>query len=218
MGLFSKKKKASKNIEQSSTETKSTELALIMLVERCIPDMKKYFSKFGIEIEQVYTDIEEAKIGMLIQSGKARIVIVDSGLAHFTTTAMRAEVKDLLGLCDGEDKFGTVFYTDTILKSDNTKGRKSTNAIDWQEYTGTQGIIEKLKEYKETYISNSQNDTSDEVSTQEILAFKGESIKPVYSGLDFTGINIEKLDNVIQKLKESDGLDENSLTRFEVKY
>lgn len=218
MGLFSKKKKASKNIEQGSTETKLTELALIMLVERCIPDMKKYFSKFGIEIEQVYTDIEEAKIGMLIQSGKARIVIVDSGLAHFTTTAMRAEVKDLLGLCDGEDKFGTVFYTDTILKSDNTKGRKSTNAIDWQEYTGTQGIIEKLKEYKETYISNSQNDTSDEVSAQEILAFKGESIKPVYSGLDFTGINIGKLNNVIQKLKESDGLDENSLTRFEVKY
>lgn len=218
MGLFSKRKKAAKNIEQCSTETKSTELALIMLIERCIPDMKKYFSKFGIEIEQVYTDIEEAKIGMLIQSGKARIVIVDSGLAHFTTTAIRAEVKDLLGLCDGEDKFGTVFYTDTILKSDNTKGRKSTNAIDWQEYTGTQGIIEKLKEYKETYISNSQNDTSDEVSAQDILAFKGESIKPVYSGLDFTGINIEKLNNVIQKLKESDGLDENSLTRFEVKY
>lgn len=218
MGLFSKKKKASKNIEQGSTETKSTELALIMLVERCIPDIKNYFSKFGIEIEQVYTDIEEAKIGMLIQSGKARIVIVDSGLAHFTTTAMRAEVKDLLGLCDGEDKFGTVFYTDTILKSDNTKGRKSTNAVDWEEYTGTQGIIEKLKKYKETYISSSQNDTSDRVSAQEILSFKGEHIEPVYSGLEFDGINVGKLDNIMQKIKEADNSDENSLTRFEVKY
>lgn len=218
MGLFSKKKKASKNIEQGSTETKSTELALIMLVERCIPDIKNYFSKFGIEIEQVYTDIEEAKIGMLIQSGKARIIIVDSGLAHFTTTAMRAEVKDLLGLCDGEDKFGTVFYTDTILKSDNTKGRKSTNAVDWEEYTGTQGIIEKLKKYKETYISSSQNDTSDRVSAQEILSFKGEHIEPVYSGLEFEGINVGKLDNIMQKIKEADNSDENSLTRFEVKY
>lgn len=223
MGLF-KKKKTSGEEMQSSTEaaqssSSKSETALLMLVERRIPDMVNYFGQFGIAVEQVYTDIEEAKIGMLIQSGRARMVIVDSGLAHFTTTAMRAEVKDLLGLCDGEDKFGTVFYTDTLLKSDNTKGRKGANSVDWQPYTGTQGVISRLKSYKEDYVSSGSGNSGEQLpSPQETLSFKGEYVEPVYSGIKIHNISTERVDKALQLIKQMDGAEEESLRRFDVKY
>lgn len=174
---FLKGKVKKKNTEQDEQPKDTREISLLFLVEKSLPDMKNYFKSRGISIIEIYNDIEEAKIGLLIQSGACRLVIVEAGLGKFTTTSMRAELSDLLGMCDGTDKKATIFYTDTIIKSENTKGRKN-NGVDWIVYDNTVGVINKLLSYNERYTPT--EDSKSKLDTHEVvMKFKGETVQEI---------------------------------------
>ena len=172
-----KEQEIDENISQDLIPNDAEDTVLLFLMERQPPDVKMFFHDKGIDISEVYLDIEEAKIGMLMQSGTCRLVIVESGLGKFTTTSMRAELNDLLGMCDGIYKKVTVFYTDPLIKSDNSKrGKKSK--IDWENYSGTMPIVQKLVSYKERYEPVSMRRLTEELeSAESALSFIGEHIE-----------------------------------------
>lgn len=179
-----KEQEIDEKISQDLIPQDAEDTVLLFLMERQPPDVKMFFHDKGMDISEVYTDVEEAKIGMLMQSGTCRLVIVESGLGKFTTTSMRAELNDLLGMCDGIYKKATVFYTDSLVKSDNTsRGKKSK--IDWENYKGTMPIVQKLTQYKERYEPVSMRRLKEELESAE-------------SALSFIGVATDTDDNIIK--------------------
>lgn len=189
MGLFGGKDKESKKVKKqkkgkgnaamSSEEVSTqeqTERALILLIDKKLPNLQKSFIERGLNVSVIYNDIEDMKIGLLMQSGYSRIVIVESGLGTFTTTSQRGELKDLIGMCNDEDKRLTVFYTDSVVKSDNIKTNIGKQA-DWVLYTTIADVIKKLKEYNETYVLTDDVVTDRLLSVDDALQLRGEYVE-----------------------------------------
>lgn len=176
---FGRKKVKEQDQEREELLEVNDDVVLLMLVEKELPDMRMFFHDKGFDISELYTDIEEAKIGMLMQSGICRLIVVESGRGKFTTTSMREEVKDLLGMCDGMNKRVTVFYTDSLLKTDNTSKLKRSK-VNWEQYKGTQYIIDTLGTYKEKYEQVPLRRLKTELETaEEALTFKGKIVQEI---------------------------------------
>lgn len=207
--------KGRKKKEVQEEQPKDTrEMALILLVEKRLPDMRNFFSDKGLNIIEIYTDIEEAKIGLLIQSGACRLVIIEAGLGTFTTTSMRAELSDLLGMCDGVDKKATIFFTDSILKSDNTKGKKVAG-VEWTPYDNTVGVINKLLSYQERYTASDEQ--SEALKTfNEVMKFTGEPIDEALKNA--VRPQSDNIVNELLLLLKSDCSEEDTLPLFEPVY
>ena len=151
--------KIKRNTRQEISTSFTDKAELLILTEKAIPRMKQALKDRGLNVTDIYTDIEDIKLNLLMKTNtNCRIVVVERGLGVFNTTAMRVELTDLLGLCDGVSKKATVFYTDDILKSDNTKITKS-HKIEWKHYKSTVDIINSIKDYNEDYIHTEDTDT-----------------------------------------------------------
>lgn len=168
--IISKIKYRKSGIQKNSLEG---DVELIILTEKILPDMKNSLRDRGLPVTDIYNNIEDAKIGLLLRSNACRVVIIERGLGVFNTTTMRVELTDLLGMCDGKSKKATVFYTDDLLKSDNIKITKANN-LDWKLYKGTVNIINEIKRYNEDYIDKNNRD---EVKLINGLEFKGTLVE-----------------------------------------
>lgn len=166
---FGKKKKGIET--EVETPNIDAEMSLIILTERKLPNLRAFMADQGLNITEVYTDIEEAKIGLLMQSCGCRVAIIETGLGKFTTTAMRIELSDLLGMCDGIEKKVVAFYTDSLIKTDNTKGKKSN--AEWVQYQSTVEVANKLLEYKEKYTVNETVQPEKIESAETLLKIQG---------------------------------------------
>lgn len=176
---FGRKKEKEQDQEREELLKVNDDVVLLMLTEKELPDMRMFFHNKGFDISELYTDIEEAKIGMLMQSGICRLVVVESGRGRFTTTSMREEVKDLLGMCDGMNKRVTVFYTDSLLKTDNTSKLKRSK-VNWEQYKGTQNIVNVLSTYKEDYEQVPLRRLKTELeAAEEALTFRGKVVREI---------------------------------------
>ena len=152
------------------------ELALYILTERYIPDLAEKAAKCGLYINGIFNNIEETKVAMLIETRPSRLVIVVSGLGKFTRTTTRQELVDLIGLCD-VDKKVTVFYTDSLIKSEVQKVlTRRQGSISWYYYKGTMDVLEKLLELGEKYIK---------------VDIKESSGTPDYNKLNYIGKPVE---------------------------
>lgn len=211
LGFLKGKKK--KDAQQDEQPKDTREITLLMLIEKKLPDMKNFFSDRGINIVEVYTDIEEAKIGLLIQSGACRLVIIEAGLGTFTTTSMRAELSDLLGMCDGVDKKATVFFTDSIVKSDNTRGKRNSS-VEWVNYCNTVGVIDKIKSYNERYIASDEQSEKMK-SFDEAMKFIGE---PIETLKDAIRPKSDSTSSDLVLMMKSDCSNEDSMPLFEPIY
>lgn len=175
----SKKEAKQKGDKVQKEEEVKTPRNLYLLVEKNTPGIWGYFRGHGAPLKALRSSIEDMTIDMLVETGPCRLVIVEAGQGRFTSTGMRAEFIDLAGMCDGVDKKLTVFYTNSILKSDSGKKAlgKQGGKIDWKPFTTTLNILEYLKSLGETYIDNGE-DNEPVKKLEEALRFKGEAVQP----------------------------------------
>lgn len=152
------------------------ELALYILTERYVPNLAEKAAKCGLYINEIFNNIEETKVAMLIETRPSRLVIVESGLGKFTRTTTRQELVDLIGLCD-VDKKVAVFYTNSLIKSEVQKVlTRRQGSISWYYYKGTMDVLEKLLELGEKYIK---------------VDIKESSGTPDYNKLNYIGKPVE---------------------------
>ena len=217
MGLF-KKLKSSKNSENDAVSIEEkVERSLIILIDKKLPNLQESLVDRGLNVSTVYNDIEDIKIGLLMQSGNCRVVVIESGLGVFTTVTMREEIKDLLGMCNGDDKKLTVFYTDSVIKSDSIKTPVGKQ-IDWNLYTTMADVISKLKEYNETYIMTEDVYSEKLISVEEALKITGDYVDENQTLVNTDG-HIPEDSEELRKLAVKNTLDfEDILPNFEVSY
>lgn len=217
MGLF-KKLKSSKNSENDAVSIEEkVERSLIILIDKKLPNLQESLVDRGLNVSTVYNDIEDIKIGLLMQSGNCRVVVIESGLGVFTTVTMREEIKDLLGMCNGDDKKLTVFYTDSVIKSDSIKTPVGKQ-IDWNLYTTMADVISKLKEYNETYIMTEDVYSEKLISVEEALKITGDYVEENQTLVNTDG-HIPEDPEELRKLAVKNTLDfEDILPNFEVSY
>ena len=172
--MFKRKNKMGENEAVISNGDKDT--ALLLLIDKKIPNLRAYIHSRGIKVDEIYYDINEAKIGMFIQSGYCRLVVVETGLGVFTTTVMRAELSDLLGICDGVEKKITVFYTDSIIKSENTEGRRNKD-VDWYKFKTTAETLDIIKAYNEKYVTDKELQEEVLESYEQVMKFTGDKVE-----------------------------------------
>lgn len=217
MGLF-KKLKSSKNSENDAVSIEEkVERSLIILIDKKLPNLQESLVDRGLNVSTVYNDIEDIKIGLLMQSGNCRVVVIESGLGVFTTVTMREEIKDLLGMCNGDDKKLTVFYTDSVIKSDSIKTPVGKQ-IDWNLYTTMADVISKLKEYNETYIMTEDIYSEKLISVEEALKITGDYVEENQTLVNTDG-HIPEDSEELRKLAVKNTLDfEDILPNFEVSY
>lgn len=205
--------KRGKRKESEDTEViDSSEIALVILTDRRIPNMSDAFRDRGIPVFNIYTDIEEIKIGLLMQSGLTRVVIIDTGLGEFTTVTMRDEMTDLIGMCDGKEKRLSVFYTDSIIKSDSIKvAPKNT---DWQPYTAMSSCIDAILKYKERYVDGEIEGDSELCSIEDALKIVGKEVE-VKNTVDMP-LCLDAID-ICKHIVDKENI-ENCLQSYEISY
>lgn len=209
------KSKGDRDAQQEVTIEKP-KMMLYLVIDKPVEGLLNYFRMSGVNVSNIYSDIGEAKNEVIMQSDPLRIVIVDTGLGKFTTTTMRAELIDMMGISDDQNRT-TVFYTDSALKVDtlHTLG-KSGKDIDWFKYQSTALVVATLLSYNEDYILNSDSDNlADQKKTQanEVLNFKGlTSGLPDVPRMEITGFTSDAI--MTHVVNNADG----TIPGFEVNY
>ena len=201
---------------QQEVPIEKPKMMLYLVIDKPVEGLLNYFRMSGVNVSNIYSDIGEAKNEVIMQSDPLRIVIVDTGLGKFTTTTMRAELIDMMGISDDQNRT-TVFYTDSALKVDtlHTLG-KSGKDIDWFKYQSTALVVATLLSYNEEYILNSDSDNlADQKKTQEkdVLNFKGlTSGLPDVPRMEITGFTSDAI--MTHVVNNVDG----TIPGFEVNY
>lgn len=167
-----KKDKKKKSDNADGTPVEKQKMLLFLIIDREIDGILGYFRQSGVNVSNIFYNITEAKNEVLMQTEPLRIVIVDTGMGKFTTTSMRGELIDMLGISDEQNKT-SVFYTDSVLKVDTLRSLgKSGKAIDWQKYESTALVVATLLSYNEEYVIDSESDKVED-TVKEGLDFKG---------------------------------------------
>jgi|LSQX01.3.fsa_nt_gb hypothetical protein len=204
MSLFRKGKNNQCKVD--NIHDNSNQVALYMVIEKEIPYLGSFMAKYNLCVQKIYTDIDEAKIDMLVETRPTRLVIVETGLGKFLSTRKRKDIVDLIGVCDGVDKKVFVFYTNLLLKSDISKelGKRGVS-IQWSKYRGTISMIKDILELNEDYLVCNIDENPPNV--KEILGFKG------YESMIQT-IKNEQVFDLIEQYRESEPTEE--LPRFKI--
>ena len=175
-----KKKKAGKLGKMKPGQPEDTDeviekrkMMMFVIIDRNVDGLLEYFRQSGVNVSNIFYDITEAKNEVLMQTEPLRIVIIDTGLGKFTTTTMRGELIDMLGISDEQNRT-SVFYTDSVLKVDTLRSLgKSGKAIDWNKYESTALVAATLLRYNEEYILDSESDKITTTKNNEGLNFTG---------------------------------------------
>lgn len=168
-----KQPKQAQQVELAEEPEAKQDMILYIVIDKAIPGLVNYFRECGVKVSNIFNDIVDAKNTVLMQSEPIRIVVVDTGLGKFTTTSMRAELIDMLGIADENSKT-TVFYTDSALKVDTIRTLgKSSKKIDWIQYKSTSIVAGSILNYNENYVYDMEDDLDEIEKDREALNFKG---------------------------------------------
>lgn len=173
------KKKDKKNKQDEAENIPVTEekkdMALYVVTDKPLPGLLAYFRSIKLNVTAVFSSIEDARGYLMMQSIPTRVVVVDTGSGRFMTTTIRKDLIDMIGMGDEDTKF-TVFYTDTLLKSDAqyTLG-KISKQINWIPYKNTVVLAAIMLTQNENYIiDESYTDYSSGSTEENILAYVGQ--------------------------------------------
>lgn len=152
--LFGRKK------ESEEVQEPAVESTLSLLLEVPKNGIVQYFSAMGIQIEDIFYNIEEAQFGIMGMSDvHKRLVIVESGAGMFGKKENRIALEDILGMVDNKALDATVFYTDSGMKNQIKKDIKEKFKendiqepdVDYVEFESMSTVYDTLKNYNETY-------------------------------------------------------------------
>ena len=168
-----KNEEADENTDKNITEETKHSCKLIILYDTKKDGVLDYLKTKGICASSLCYNIEEAKIKLLTEYGRSRLVVVETGTGNFTSAKSKAELLDLIGMCGDEKRKITVFCTKL------EKSKKKNKCADWVDYECTVELVKKLLTYNENY-DDSCDLTTNSGSKKEdeyILQYKGCEIE-----------------------------------------
>lgn len=178
------KKKAAKeseNAEEKPVETVE-DVVLYIITDRHLPNMLQYYRERGVNVSNIFDNIEDARSALILNIEKSRLVILDTGMGQFSNMGTRRQIIDLIGISDEENRI-SVYYTDSVIKSeveysDEVMGRE----ISWHKYKSTADVVAHILKHKnEHYVLDFNADKDDSDS------------KPVYMDRPGFKVDIEKM-------------------------
>ena len=113
------KKKAAKeseNAEEKPVETVE-DVVLYIITDRHLPNMLQYYRERGVNVSNIFDNIEDARSALILNIEKSRLVILDTGMGQFSNMGTRRQIIDLIGISDEENRI-SVYYTDSVIKSE----------------------------------------------------------------------------------------------------
>ena len=165
--------KLGKRNNGDNAEEKRDNLILYLIIDKPVYGILRYLRESGLKVSNMFSNIIDAKDAVLMQTEPTRIVVVDTGTGKFTTTTMRNELIDMLGISDDQNRT-TVFYTDSVLKIDTMRSLgKSGKHIDWVNYKSTSIMAAVLLGYGENYVYDLEDSDDAGDVDDSILNFKG---------------------------------------------
>lgn len=206
---FFKKKKVEEEVDIPPVES-----SLTLVLEIPKNGIVQYFGNSGIQIEDIFYNIEEAQFGIMTMGDThKRLAIIESGAGIFGKKDNRTLIEDILGMVDNKSLDATVFFTDTGMKNQikkNIKEKCKLNNIqepdvDYVEFESMGTVYNKLKEYNETYIKAGAED----LTLENPLDYVARKIIIGKTGFDDTAYNDE-----ILYIKDQNG---ESITGYKVK-
>ena len=157
------------------------DVVLYIIADRKIHGMLQYFRDYGVNVSKIFTDIEEARNTMLMQTELSRLVVIDTGTGRFTNMASRRDLVDLMGICDEETKI-SIFYTDSVIRTEiNSAAEVDDKHIEWFKYKSTAVVLANLlqKTKYENYCIYEDDEDDEEVITDDFLHLQGLPVKTV---------------------------------------
>jgi len=146
---------------------------LYVVIDRYRHGLLNYFRESGLNVSNIYTNIANARGAILVQQKKSRIVIIDTGAGKFSAVPVRKDLIDLIGISDDSNKI-SIFYTDSVIKTDALKGLGKRKGINWINYNGIASVVATLLQYKERYELDDYHDHPDEMPTEDkIYSLRG---------------------------------------------
>ena len=146
---------------------------LYVLTDKQSSSFLDYSRSSGLNVSKVFDNIDDLRVATLTQFDDARIVVIDTGSGRFITPTIRKSIIDLLGMKDENMKF-TVFYTDSVLKSDAISSIGKDSNIGYIEYVSSMVCVATLLSYNEDFILSGNADTSSKlVDRKHMLSFVG---------------------------------------------
>ena len=132
--------------------------SLYILVEKVQPNLGEYLESMGIYAKVIRSDVEDLKLDLMMEREGVRMLILEQGMGRFTTTLIRQDIQDLVGMCEGDTRMVTIFTTSGILKGDINKRTvgKAAAEIDWQGFFGIVSVINYLRGLSENYIKSEE--------------------------------------------------------------
>lgn len=126
-------------------------LDLYLVSDKAVPGLLEYLNDCGLAVTDIFDGVEPLKNTLLLQSSRARIVIIDSGTGRFISPNVRKELVDIIGMNDENLQF-TIFYTDNILKSTTIQELgKMGKELEWVKYSSTVVVAAYLLMKHEKY-------------------------------------------------------------------
>ena len=126
-------------------------LDLYLVSDKAVPGLLEYLNDCGLAVTDIFDGVESLKNTLLLQSNRARIVIIDSGTGRFISPNVRKELVDIIGMNDENLQF-TIFYTDNILKSTTIQELgKMGKELEWVKYSSTVVVAAYLLMKHEKY-------------------------------------------------------------------
>lgn len=147
---------------------------LIILTDSKNTGLKSYFRDNGVNVSDVFYEIDECKDEILFNDGLIKLVIIDVGTGRYKGVGQREKLIDLLG-SDDEDIKISIYTADTRLEEDVDE-RKIKRDIHWHKYKSTVDVLDNILSMKgkENYILDYL--IEDDESDNKTLSYKGYNV------------------------------------------
>lgn len=182
---FEQDEESSNDVEVEETDGQSRVAYLI--TDRENPNLLGYYRSLGININNIFYNFKDLRTALLMQTEPSRIILVETGAGKFTSLKNRKVMTDILGLCDGTVK-ASVFYTDSVVRSDSKYELGKNKHIKWIKYISTAGVVLHMLRLKETYIYDDPEEEKGEISPDE--AYRKIGMQMPMNKMDDIGPNI----------------------------
>lgn len=167
------KKNKSKTDKEQEEPEEIPDKVLYVVTDRLTYGLLDYMRNCGLNVANIYDNIDTVRNMMIMQMQPLRIVVIDSGTGKFITPTIRKDLIDMIGMADEDIDF-TIFYTDSIIKSNTIEevGKDSKN-IEWFEYESTSVCVANIMSHKENYIMQGKTAKEIQITAEDILRMKG---------------------------------------------
>lgn len=200
--------------EEDGTNIDEQDMLLYIITDKKTTGLLNYMRESGLKVNKILASINQARDILLIQSQPCRFVIMDTGTGRFTSTKVRQELIDVLGICDESTRV-SVFYTDSVIKSEATRVFGKTGiSIDWHKYVNTVQTVATLLQSNEKYILDySASDLEELITMDDLNKIKGEKINSdIPESIRYININAQMIQDRIEAEPNS------LIEEFEVSY